>query len=508
MYAVKCKDAEILSVFSHHFVFSEFINVTLSALTVKNTAKNKHSLVFAWKESNLEEICVVLALLSNQLQFVDFAVNSLAQIEKGCLKDKPKLTMLILHNNKLESIQPLAFTGLQKLIMLDLSRNNLAELTSSAISSSNIFGMCVLNISLNVFTLIFPQIKSWINVEMIVTEDYRICCLFKSTDIACSTEPKWPQTCNSLLESKTIKIFCVVEGLLVMVLNIVALFRGAVVFFQSNQFGHPKGPVGKPQSAQSAFLLKTMFLNFNDMLFGWFSFLVFIADANFADNYVVFAHVWLGSINCKTLGTISVFMMANSLFLLCLVSVARLIAVKYPFNVHFKSVKTVIKYLSTCFCSSVLFSFILLCSYIFSERRDLMPSSTCLFVGGALKSVTVQCTAIVFALLQTGMCLSVGVMYFLILKENKKSAAVRAQNTKDKEKDRQLLYQALLVVGTNVVCWLPSSAIYLASVTMETYPLTLLTWNVVLINPINSLVNPIVFCVIPKLKELFEKKNK
>lgn len=55
---------------------------------------------------------------------------------------------------------------------------------------------------------------------------------------------------------------------------------------------------------------------------------------------------------------------------------------------------------------------------------------------------------------------------------------------------------------TNAICWLPSSAIYITSVIMDTYPTSLLIWNAILINPLNSVINPLIFSVYPILKGL------
>ena len=135
-----------------------------------------------------------------------------------------------------------------------------------------------------------------------------------------------------------------------------------------------------------------------------------------------------------------------------------------------------------------------------------MPSSTCLLFGETLNSTTIKCLTIFIALLQIGVCASIIVMYCVIIKENKKSAAVKAQNRKEKDRNKYLLFQALLVSGTNIMCWLPSSAVYFTSVIMKNYPLTLLTWNAVLINPINSVINPTVFYFMPLFKSIFQRK--
>ena len=88
-------------------------------------------------------------------------------------------------------------------------------------------------------------------------------------------------------------------------------------------------------------------------------------------------------------------------------------------------------------------------------------------------------------------------MYITVIKENDKYKELRSQNAGD----TYLLIQVILVTVINALCWLPSGTIYTASVVMETYPVELLIWNAILINPLNSLLNPLIFCVMPIIKK-------
>ena len=87
-------------------------------------------------------------------------------------------------------------------------------------------------------------------------------------------------------------------------------------------------------------------------------------------------------------------------------------------------------------------------------------------------------------------------------KELKKSSFV---TSKKRSANNQVLIQSLLVTVTNALCWLPSSAIHMTSIVMETYPTILLIWNAILINPLNSVINPVIFCMMPVLKHLCYK---
>ena len=127
-----------------------------------------------------------------------------------------------------------------------------------------------------------------------------------------------------------------------------------------------------------------------------------------------------------------------------------------------------------------------------------MPSSMCLFLGETLNSKTIKGFTIMISLLQFGLCISTIVIYYYIPKFHRLSDF-------RKKHDKQVLSHSLLVIVTYVTCRLPSCIILIITVTQKNYPLLLLTWYAILVNPINSLVNPVIFWIVPFIKELWKK---
>ena len=56
-----------------------------------------------------------------------------------------------------------------------------------------------------------------------------------------------------------------------------------------------------------------------------------------------------------------------------------------------------------------------------------------------------------------------------------------------------VLWQVFMVTGSNIICWLPASCTFLTSLFLSNYPIDLLLWNRIIIMPVNSMINPIVF---------------
>ena len=59
-----------------------------------------------------------------------------------------------------------------------------------------------------------------------------------------------------------------------------------------------------------------------------------------------------------------------------------------------------------------------------------------------------------------------------------------------------VLLQVIIVTGSNILCWLPSSCIFLVSLFLSSYTIHLLFWNTIAIMPINSILNPLIFLLI------------
>ena len=95
------------------------------------------------------------------------------------------------------------------------------------------------------------------------------------------------------------------------------------------------------------FILTTLIIHLNDILFGLYLLIVFCADQHFGKLYAVFENQWLGSIYCNILVFCSTFSMLNSLFLLNFITTCSLIVTKNPFHTTLKRQKPVLNCLNT-----------------------------------------------------------------------------------------------------------------------------------------------------------------
>ncbi len=58
---------------------------------------------------------------------------------------------------------------------------------------------------------------------------------------------------------------------------------------------------------------------------------------------------------------------------------------------------------------------------------------------------------------------------------------------------KSIFQQLAMVTVSNVLCWFPTSALYISAMFLTKYPIDLVTWAAVCVTPINSIVNPLIF---------------
>ena len=87
------------------------------------------------------------------------------------------------------------------------------------------------------------------------------------------------------------------------------------------------------------------------------------------------------------------------------------------------------------------------------------------------------------------------ILYILILSIFKKSEEVFQEKVFKKHVNTFFIVQMVIVTGSNILCWIPSGTIYLASTFLDKYPISMVIWTAVTITPINSIINPVVFII-------------
>ena len=70
---------------------------------------------------------------------------------------------------------------------------------------------------------------------------------------------------------------------------------------------------------------------------------------------------------------------------------------------------------------------------------------------------------------------------------------------------KSLILQLILITVSNILCWFSTNGIYIMTIILTKYPTQLVIWSTVILMPINSIVNPTIFCLM-SLKNYLKSK--
>ena len=467
MYAVVCKN-ETLShlsiVFGTDVVFFKLLNIKNDLRGELQIGNETVSLI--WSHSGLKSVC---SIHGKALQLVDYSFNNIQRIEPDCFSLYENL-----NNNKIKFLNPITFGGLTKLIKLDISKNCLFHLFSLPNK------LKILNISHNNFVRIRLNFRQ-LNIQMIFTNDYRICCLVNKLNVYCSVNPK---KCKTILYSIGFRVAFIVILLLVVILNILSLILRKYKF---------KSLPNNEKSLVFDANLSTM--NVNNVATAICVLSILAASFQYEKIYFSGFDNWKKHIICKICGFIFNVGYLHSVLLVNLLTFYRFIAVKYPLKSYLKDVEMLRKIqlkLFICITSMYALSSVF---YHIAEQRDEMPTALCMYVGGTNSSITIRCVTLCLVIIQTGSFISVTIFYSFIvqvLRKQKCTTLNRSKSNNDK-----VILQAVLICASKALCYLPSSTIYIASVVMEGFPIDVLMWNAMIVHSMELLMNPIIYCLIP-----------
>ena len=89
----------------------------------------------------------------------------------------------------------------------------------------------------------------------------------------------------------------------------------------------------------------------------------------------------------------------------------------------------------------------------------------------------------------------ISMIYFFLIKVISKSSQYSHRNM---SQDISIFYpivQLELLTSSNIVCWVPANIVYLSSLYMERYSIDLLIWKTIIVTPVKSLINPLLFII-------------
>ncbi len=430
---------------------------------------------------SLYDICSPINT-GSRLQHLNVAWNHITQLTPTCFLDALLLRNVHLQHNLLSMVPSRIFETVTNLMVLNLSSNPIQELMHSAFEPlPKLKILSILNMTLNrkkhnVFTLL--------DLQLLEVADFELCCLIQCTS-CCSQSTPWYYSCV-LLNNEAIRGTFIGVSILLLLTNTLSIKLQRLSYM-------------KRLEKSGAFGSMVVVINVYDLVHTFLFFMLWIADLDFLTNFGLLSAEWRKSPECYVQFGIMTHVSTCSPLLLTFFAVSRLMLVKYPLETRFKETKFVIRWMSLisllCFAYSVLLTISSWLVNTFLYDRGI-PTSICSpFVDPTHNSViTIVITSITILIQLSAAVATIVLQTKLVLALVEHQQKLQGAVSKETS-NIPMIVQFVAISTSNVICWLPTGILYVTLMVLKEYSFVIVPWFTITLQPVNSLVIPIVFIV-------------
>ncbi|XP_060603871.1 G-protein coupled receptor GRL101-like [Ruditapes philippinarum] len=401
----------------------------------------------------------------------------LSAIEPGTFNGISNISIAV-NEAKIKVINKHTFDGIN-INHLDLSNNNIESIEDDAFEGLSCRSIDIRNNPIKVFGKnIFYGIEGLTNL---ITPQYKFCCLKPVYLLEDSCFPYKDEfsSCQHLMRNSTLQTLLWVIGLLALLGNILSIcYR---LYFDSQRL----------KLGYGVFVTN---LALADLLMGIYMLIIAIADQIYMDRYIEADEYWRNSVWCKIAGFLSTTSSEASVLLICLITLDRLLVIKFPFGqLRFKP-KSALYAVMVSWIVSIIVAIVPILHTDYFKGRFYSTSGVCLALPltndrppGWLYSmfIFVGFNMVTFTLIAAGQVL----IYFEVKQQSKRRLKMRTSRANDLKIARNLL----LIVTTDFICWFPIGVMGVLATMGHVIPGDMYAWTAVLILPVNSALNPFMY---------------
>ena len=482
-FAMKCTSTNLQFHHSHLKFAYTFISISFSQ--IYNTKQFMHKLqTVTFLELRSNQLFSICALPKNlvHLRMIDLGGNLIFLISKFCFDSLPSLISVKVDHNEITHIDPASFNNLTNFQFLNLSNNCLSSIHHNWLSlGKKGIHMIFISVLNNDFKEINYKLIERIQLYFLETTDYRLCCLLNSNS-KCDSIKLWYQSCTNLLPSKQVKITVIIILFFLLLVNCSSLF---VQIIQGGN--NTKGLIQEKTSFEFIMLS----INICDITFGIYLSIIFVADYKYDKTFFLKDMEWRSHNLCFTAFALLLLFNLLSPILLSLVAISRLMVVLYPFQSRFKRSTFALKLIMAI--DLIIISVTLVLTTIIYLSYGIIPNSLCIpFVDPTKTILLFKILVMSSTFIQFSVSILIACFYFILMRN-----ILLNQDFKISKLGEQswIKMEIQLVIGSvsNFLCWYPTDIIYIMALLKDKYPINMIIWTVIVIMPINSIVNPLVF---------------
>lgn len=448
------------------------------------------------------------------LRYLDLSNNLIQTIKQAHFINLESLQYLYLQKNLLSSIGLESFYSLKNLIVLDMSNNKLTSL--KGMYFRNLKELRYLYLQNNKFQVSEGMFDGLSSLQVIQVDFFSLCCAKPRNvyDIVCIAPGNEISSCSNLIAVPILNVG-------IWYIALFAAFGNLVVFCYKLVYQ-------KRQSAQAHFIFTTN-LNWADFIMGIYLFIIAIANLVYNGRYGLEDFAWRNSYYCTFAGILATVSSETSALLVFLITMDRLIAIKFPFSGRGFTKNGAI-FLSLCSWFVALFLALLPIVPMQSNYFDgyYARSGVCISLPlSVVKKSGWQYSMAVFIGLNFLLFVGILIGQIIIFAEVIKVGSNLVSSRK-KQREISLTKSLAAIVLTDMCCWIPIGTIGLWSPSNEDlfnfvpamfYVLNLIgtlanclvlvaglltffgidvtnevyDWIIVIVLPINSALNPVIY---------------
>ena len=347
----------------------------------------------------------------------------------------------------------------------------------------------MLNLSDNPLKSIQYHIFSLVQITVTVTSSFPLCCTISQV-ATCIAQKSQMSACSFILPNRSIKIMLIILSCLIILLNLFSSVRNAV-----NMKIKREGSVSS---------IIEISVNFGNLICGLHFLLLWV------ENYFYPFDIYLRILDKGSSAVcLSVFMLILLSTLLepyffSFLAIARLMVVKYPFESKFKSCSFVVKYA----VYGITLSLVASISFVlrFTDKQTSLSSLCSPFIAPFDMIVEIKILTLLIAAWQSAALVFNLVLSISLVKSLKKIYKEYPQMSKSVGKAFTL--QLICTTTVNLIGWVPCSLTFILCLYLPTYPPKLPMWNTVILLPISSLLNPIIFLIFDVKSKTYSSHNR
>ncbi len=469
LFAISCRQIEPQNIISCVHARYSAVDMTFSNFDsfLILSALLSNAIVVKLSNNHITTICGINV---KKIIYFNLETNDIEHLYKQCMKTLIQLQILEIDDNKITCIEVGSFHKLHNLKYLNLSNNPLSYLPENMMSNSvKLKLLFIMNTSLN---SIHPDTLYGLSVNVIITDDYRLCCV-ACNKTTCPAYKPWHISCDNILPRYGMKVFFISMSVAVVLLNILSV---ASCCF--------------PGQSHKPFLATVLSTNINDVLCGIYLMCIWAGDIAFEG--VVFELTWRSSPPCFTAFGIVLFYTIMTQFCLIFLSLSRLMVVIHPITTHFKQLGFVLK--SVFLFSIISFLFGLSVTTVLKITEVTLPFNLCLpFVDPTRSVVLIMLTTWFSVISQILSSLLILMLHTTLVYQKYKKEKIIQKHQTDNSTSMAMVIQLVVITASNILCWLPANGIFIAAMFLSTYPVDIIIFTTVAGLPVNAFFNPCVF---------------